>query len=143
MDLSSGNATGPSLPTPAMGPNVILPQSAGLPGGPGNIPTAPFVTVSPDLSQPQPMAMPMPQPVMPAMAPAMMPPAPLVVGAPTAVTEEQADDIDEGWVERAKGIVEQTQHDPYLESKELAKLKAEFLHSRYNKQINIAEDSPK
>jgi len=54
--------------------------------------------------------------------------------------DDDSDALDEEWVNKAKAIVEQTKADPYVESKELGKAKADYLRIRYNKQIKVAED---
>ncbi len=59
--------------------------------------------------------------------------------APVA-DEASDDDLDEEWVRKAKAIVEKTRDDPFLASQELSKMKADYLRTRYNKQIKIAED---
>ncbi len=62
---------------------------------------------------------------------------------PTAATSDDMSSsaLDEEWITKAKAIIEQTKNDPYLESKELSKTKADYLRIRYNKQIKVAEDS--
>src|SRR5690348_12152471 len=68
-----------------------------------------------------------------------MPQNPTAVPAATAA-DDNSDDLDEEWVNKAKAIVEQTKADPYVESKELGKAKADYMRIRYNKQIKVAED---
>jgi hypothetical protein len=48
--------------------------------------------------------------------------------------------FDEEWAAKAKEIVNHTHTDPYLQSKELSKLKAQYIKARYNKDIKISED---
>jgi hypothetical protein len=55
--------------------------------------------------------------------------------------DDDSDALDEEWVNKAKAIVEQTKADPYVESNELGKAKADYLRIRYNKQIKVAEDT--
>jgi hypothetical protein len=70
-----------------------------------------------------------------------MPPATITVPAAGSVpADDDSDALDEEWVSKAKAIVEQTKTDPYVESKELGKAKADYLRIRYNKQIKVAED---
>ena len=97
-----------------------------------------------------PVAMPPALPVMPAM-PTVPNPLADATGAPiaaqpmsaaAAVTNDNSDDLDEEWVNKAKAIVEQTKSDPFLESRELSKVKADYLKIRYNKQIKVAEEQP-
>lgn len=53
-----------------------------------------------------------------------------------------ADDVDlieKEWVDKAKEIVAQTAHDPYLQNKEMNKVKSEYLKKRYNKDIKQSD----
>lgn len=52
-----------------------------------------------------------------------------------------SDGLDEEWVSKAKAIVEKTKKDPFLESRELSKIKADYLKARYNKDIKLSEDN--
>jgi hypothetical protein len=65
------------------------------------------------------------------------------VGAPAApgtpALADDADLIEKEWVVKAKQIVAQTKFDPYLQSAELNKLKAEYVKKRYNKEIKLPE----
>lgn len=63
-----------------------------------------------------------------------------VTAAGGASADDSSDDLDEEWVNKAKAIVERTKDDPFTESKELSKTKADYLRIRYNKQIKVAED---
>lgn len=54
----------------------------------------------------------------------------------------QAADVDlieKAWVEKAKAIVQGTYGNPFLQSQELSKMKAEYIKKRYNKDIKVAE----
>lgn len=54
-----------------------------------------------------------------------------------------ADDVDlieKEWVTRARQIVDQTKQDPYLQNKEINKVKADYIKKRYNKDIELNED---
>jgi hypothetical protein len=59
---------------------------------------------------------------------------------PPAVSEDESDALDQEWVNKAKAIVGSTKNDPYKESIELSKAKADYLRIRYSKHIKIAED---
>jgi hypothetical protein len=48
--------------------------------------------------------------------------------------------IDQEWVDKASEVVERTHTDPYLESLELSKIKAQYIKARYNKDIKVVED---
>ncbi len=59
----------------------------------------------------------------------------------TTVSDDDDDrDLDEEWIQKAKVIVEQTKADPYQQSREISKVKANYLKTHYNKDIKIAED---
>ena len=47
--------------------------------------------------------------------------------------------IEKAWVEKAKAIVHGTRGNPYLQSRELSKVKAEYIKKRYSKDIKVAE----
>jgi hypothetical protein len=61
------------------------------------------------------------------------------VAAPA--TDDNTDALDEEWINKAKAIVEQTKHDPHLESQELGRVKADYLRIRYNRHIKVVEDN--
>lgn len=53
-----------------------------------------------------------------------------------------ADDIDlieREWVHKAKEIVEHTRGDPYKRTKEMNKVKADYLKKRYNKDLELED----
>lgn len=60
---------------------------------------------------------------------------------PQASSDEPSNELDQEWVRKAKSIVERTKDDPFLTSRELNKMKADYLKIRYNKHIKVAEDS--
>jgi len=62
---------------------------------------------------------------------------PLAAAAPA---DDNTDSLDEEWINKAKAIVEQTKHDPRLESHELSRVKADYLRIRYNKHIKVTEE---
>jgi hypothetical protein len=47
---------------------------------------------------------------------------------------------DDEWVERARDAVGRMQSDPYMLSKEVSRIKAEYIKARYNKDIKIVEE---
>lgn len=64
-------------------------------------------------------------------------------GTPLVPLPQIADDVDlieKEWVIKAKHIVAQTAHDPYLQNKEMSKVKADYLKKRYNKDLKLSED---
>ncbi|HZM63544.1 MAG TPA: hypothetical protein VFB59_00240 [Candidatus Saccharimonadales bacterium] len=86
-----------------------------------------------------------PQPTMPSSpAPYQAQPNPETVPQPAMSTvppaKDQTDDLDKEWIAKAKMIVEQTKNDPYLQSKEIGKVKADYLRIRFNKHIKVSPD---
>lgn len=92
----------------------------------------------PDVMTPQPAAPmqpgAMPSPSMPTA------PAPLTAEAAAAGGPEGEDALDQEWVAKAREIVLRTHADPYLQSKELSKIKAQYIKVRYNKDIKTVEE---
>lgn len=80
-------------------------------------------------SSPFPAASGVPVPQMPSTATAAVP-----------ADNNSDDDLDEEWVRKAKAIVEKTRHDPFIQSKEIGQVKADYLRIRHNKQIKVAQD---
>jgi hypothetical protein len=60
--------------------------------------------------------------------------------AGTAQTDDDDDSLDEEWIQKAKIIVDQTKADPYQQSREISKVKANYLKTHYNKDIKVADD---
>ena len=66
-----------------------------------------------------------------------------VSSASTVVIPESAEDIDlieKVWVQKAKQIVESTLGDPYIQNKQLNKMKVEYIKKRYDKDIKYSEE---
>lgn len=85
-------------------------------------------------------------PLTPSMQPAVIPSLPtnipVAADNTTVATPAVANDtdlIEKEWVNKAKQIVEQTREDPYSQSKELTKFKAEYMQKRYNKALKLSE----
>jgi len=53
---------------------------------------------------------------------------------------DDTDLIEKEWVDKAKQIVAQTSHDPYLQNKEINKVKADYLKKRYNKDLKLVDE---
>ena len=53
---------------------------------------------------------------------------------------EDTDLIEKEWVDKAKDIVEKTRSNPYKQQEELAKMKADYLKKRYNREIRPLDD---
>jgi hypothetical protein len=59
---------------------------------------------------------------------------------PTPAVADDGDLIEKEWVQRAKHIVEQTRQDPYKQTRELHKFRAEYMKKRYNKIIEPVDE---
>lgn len=59
---------------------------------------------------------------------------------PVPAAADDGDLIEKEWVHKAKRIVEQTRQDPYKQTKELHKFRAEYMKKRYNKIIEPVEE---
>ncbi len=57
------------------------------------------------------------------------------VASATPLTANDHDLIEKEWVAKAKEIVDRTHGDPYVQNKEINKMKAEYIKKRYNKDI--------
>lgn len=69
-----------------------------------------------------------------------------VVATPADDTHIIADDVDvieKEWVDRAKKIIRLTSDDPFVETKEISKLKASYLKKRFDKDIPLPHDGVK
>lgn len=64
-----------------------------------------------------------------------------LTGSPASpLIADDSDLIEKEWVAKAKHIVERTRDDPYLQTKEINKMKADYLKKRYAKDIVLPED---
>ena len=137
-----------------MNPNVdkllvpdagVAVNSDGSPAYNGNIspiPTSPERLIPSEL---QPPATPMvsQQSVSPLLDPlATLPTQQLATGQGQTATEIQADrddpSIEKECISRAKAIVRRTSADPFIQSKEISKVKAELLKRRYGKELKTS-----
>lgn len=79
-----------------------------------------------------------------------LPPLPTMTPVPKATTPLHDDTnpaaaadedlIEKEWVEKAKKVVAETKHDPYLQGREVSKLQADYLKKRYGKTVNLPTD---
>lgn len=58
----------------------------------------------------------------------------------TPIIADDNDLIEKEWVLKAKEIVARTRHDPYLQNKEVERMKADYMKKRYNKEVKVTED---
>ncbi len=139
----------PQLPspqhTPEMGPQFKAPEAAPMPGA---------VEAGPQLKGPERGADAGERPSQnidntgapqqaPVTAPPPLPPSPAApivqTGAgPSAAADE--DLIEKEWVEKAKQVIADTRHDPYLQEREVSKLQADYLKKRYGKDIKLSSE---
>ncbi len=59
---------------------------------------------------------------------------------PVPQVADDGDLIEKEWVQKAKKIVEQTRQDPYKQTRELHKFRAEYMKKRYNKVIEPVDE---
>ena len=95
-------------------------------GGPGGDPAA-VIKAIPAL------------PPLPPIAPAGQPAKPVDDGSNPAEAAD-VDLIEKEWVEKAKKVVADTKHDPYLQGQQVSKLQADYLQKRYGKTVNLPSD---
>jgi hypothetical protein len=68
------------------------------------------------------------------------PVAPVADMSAASVQPEDETALDQEWVTKAREIVLRTHSDPYMQSQELSKIKAQYIKVRYNKDIKTAEE---
>lgn len=56
---------------------------------------------------------------------------------------DDSDVIEKEWVDRAKKIIAATANDPFVEARELSKLKANYMSKRFNKELPLAKEDAK
>ena len=66
--------------------------------------------------------------------------APVTDDGSNPIQANDDDLIEKEWVEKAKKVVSETKHDPYLQGREVSKLQADYLKKRYGKLVNIPSD---
>ena len=66
-------------------------------------------------------------------------PVPQVQDMPTVQNDDE-NAIDQEWTNKAREIVEKNRTDPYLLSKEISKIKSQYIKIRYNKDIKTVEE---
>lgn len=136
----------PQLPSPNVGPQ--RPSSAERITPSFTTPEAPTSSPSPERQETretQPMG---PTDPAPQIQPAAPPPLPQLNPQPhTSQQTQPADDnpvvaadedlIEKEWVEKAKKVISETKHDPYLQEQAVSKLQADYLQKRYNKTVKV------
>ena len=64
----------------------------------------------------------------------------VVVQDDSHIIAEDTDVIEKEWVDRAKKIISLTSNDPYIEAKEISKLKATYMKKRFNRDLPLADE---
>lgn len=64
--------------------------------------------------------------------------APTVIGAPAVAADE--DLIEKEWVEKAKKVIAETRHDPFMQKQAVSRLQADYLNKRYGKSVKLPEE---
>ncbi|MBC7746797.1 hypothetical protein H7Y40_02325 [Pedobacter sp.] len=137
----------PKLPTPhgspEMGPPIITPelasqQGAEVQGAPEKYESHEQKPTGGDGSG---SAYATPAPVM---APPIMP-NPFKQAAPAPLTDTPAvaadeDVIEKEWVEKAKKVINETKHDPFLQEQAVSRLQADYIQKRYGKTVKLPEE---
>ncbi|MEO5499151.1 MAG: hypothetical protein ABIR46_01470 [Candidatus Saccharimonadales bacterium] len=78
-------------------------------------------------------------PPLPTMTPTPVSTQPFVHEKNPIVAADE-DLIEKEWVERAKKVVAETKHDPYLQGQQVSQLQADYLKKRYGKTVNVPTD---
>lgn len=116
--------------TPAAGDKAVLPipgEQAPTLQGNGAVPAVPPASANPVIP-PVPMA------------------SPQNSQSPAGSTDnddlaaDDADLIEKEWVVKAKQIVEQTKNDPYVQNKQITRMKADYIKKRYNKDLKVGDE---
>lgn len=124
---------------PAAQPQENLPQPQGAAELPYTAnPEQPAAAAEQAASQGQPAPI-VNQPQQPAPAASSAQMAQIQAATSVPDIADDTDLIEKEWVIKAKQIVEQTKADPYLQSRELNKIKAEYIKKRYNKDVKVPE----
>ncbi len=131
-----GVQAGPGLPSSPT--NVFIPGGEALPASPG-VPSAAAV---PSAAPPPTSWLPPTVPVYPtepsANETASGAGGPAAAAAVPPVAED-SDLIEKEWVDQAKEIVSRTRKDPYQQTKELHKLRSEYMKKRYDKALEAGD----
>lgn len=91
-----------------------------------------------DGSGPVPLVMPIAAPVIFPQPPIAQPPAIPVNDNPAVAADD--DIIEKEWVEKAKKVIAETRHDPYLQEQAVSRLQADYLNKRYGKTVKLPEE---
>jgi hypothetical protein len=76
-------------------------------------------------------------------APPSVPANPVQQVQPASDTPAVASDedlIEKEWVEKAKKVIAETKHDPYMQKQAVSRLQADYLNKRYGKSVKLPEE---
>lgn len=51
--------------------------------------------------------------------------------------QDNSDQLGKHWLERTKGLIEETKEDPFKQKNEVSKIKAEYIEKRFNKKLKV------
>ncbi|MBX4188859.1 hypothetical protein KW792_02055 [Candidatus Saccharibacteria bacterium] len=54
---------------------------------------------------------------------------------------QDADRIEQEWIDKAKNIIQRTNDDPHLRKEQVSRIKAEYIQKRFNKTIKTDADA--
>lgn len=124
MSVSSDPSSGLHLPQPSSGESYTGPYEQ--PGSGTPLPTNQNIAPAQQFQVTTP--------------PPIQQPMPVDHHAQVTAQNDQTDELDKEWINKAKLIVEQTKHDPYIQSREIGRAKADYLRIRFNKHIKLSPD---
>lgn len=58
---------------------------------------------------------------------------------PNLAVPDEAE-MDKAWVDQAVVVLDKTRDDPFLQSQEIAKLRAQYMQSKFDKKIKLAQE---
>lgn len=61
-----------------------------------------------------------------------------MAGTPAVAADE--DLIEKEWVEKAKKVIADTRHDPFMQKQAVSRLQADYLNKRYGKSVKLPEE---
>lgn len=82
-------------------------------------------------------------PVVPAVPAVPANPAQQAQPQPASTTPAVAADedlIEKEWVEKAKKVIAETKHDPFMQKQAVSRLQADYLNKRYGKSVKLPEE---
>jgi hypothetical protein len=89
-----------------------------------------------------PQTIPLPQPIAPAPSTTDDDSDDQTTAKTSSIGPAIADDVDvieKEWVDKAKAIVDEHKHDPYIQEREAGRLQSDYLKKRYGKDIKVSE----